>query len=252
MTKTRETLLLEKALYARSDRKREYGCTEVTIGFRRNHLGDEIVDFMSMDAEEVFRCFEIKVSYADLKTDNKKSWYGDYNYLVISDALYEREIDYDDFLPPYVGILKGETLEVVRKAKQHTVQGRDMLKNSLLRSVYWKMRNYAEQGDITSFRQVKKELETVEKDYATYRQEVDRAMWEQQDYETYYACNHQLPSFSIEEAAKEERRQYALRKKGNFSWIREEEGYRCPCCRQLVEKESSYCPFCGKDLRKLS
>lgn len=87
MAKTEETKMLERSLEERSRKKREYGCEEVTIGFKHEGHGDEIVDYMTMDADEVFRCYELKVTLADLKTDNKLSWYGDYNYLVISDLL---------------------------------------------------------------------------------------------------------------------------------------------------------------------
>ena len=60
MSKTQETLSLEAALYALSEKKRYYGCTEVTIGFKKTGHGDEIVDFMSLDADGIFRCYEIR------------------------------------------------------------------------------------------------------------------------------------------------------------------------------------------------
>ena len=82
--KTKETKNLEKALDALSKAKREYGCEEVTIGFKSSGHGDEIVDYMTMDAKGIFKCYELKVTLQDLKTDNKKSFYGDYNYLVVS------------------------------------------------------------------------------------------------------------------------------------------------------------------------
>ena len=100
---------LEQALERDSRKKREYGCTEVTIGFRHNGHGDEIVDYMSMDAREIFRCYELKVSFSDLKSNNHLSWYGDYNYLVISERMLLRPIPYDNYVPPYVGILAGES-----------------------------------------------------------------------------------------------------------------------------------------------
>ena len=250
MSKTEQTYLLENALYERSAKNREYGCAEVTIGFKKDGHGDEIVDFMSMDFNDVVRCFEIKVSLADLKTDNKKSWYGDYNYLVISKELSYRSIDYDDFIPPYVGILVGNGLEVLRKAKQYKVKDRDMLKTSLLRSVYWKMLQYKESSDLDKYKDLLSQLEQVQNDFASYKQEVDRQQWTLQDFSHYYALNHQLSTFSIDQQAKEERKQYFKRQKGEFTWIKQD-GYVCPYCNYKQNTKTNYCPQCGSDLRVL-
>ena len=250
MAKTQETLSLEAALYALSEKKRYYGCTEVTIGFKKTGHGDEIVDFMSLDSDGIFRCYEIKVSYADLKTDNKKSWYGDYNYLVISESMALQDIDYDAYIPPYTGILVGKDLHVKRKAKQYPVNDREMLQMSLLRSVYWKMLQYKKAGNLDDRKALMKQLEDTQKEFASYTQKVDRKMWTVTDYEHYYALNHQLPFFDLEQQVKEERKQYFLRDKQDFHWIKEKT-YTCPICGYRQEKETNFCPQCGTDLREL-
>ena len=38
--------------------------------------------------KDLFRCYEIKVTMQDFRSKAKKSWYGNYNYLVISSKLY--------------------------------------------------------------------------------------------------------------------------------------------------------------------
>lgn len=72
-----ETKRLEKALLlscfgANPRLAKEYGTTEVTIDFQRNGNGRELVDFISYDAKkDLFRCYEIKVTMADFKSNAK-------------------------------------------------------------------------------------------------------------------------------------------------------------------------------------
>ena len=143
--KTKETKNLEKALDALSKAKREYGCEEVTIGFKSSGHGDEIVDYMTMDAKGIFKCYELKVTLQDLKTDNKKSFYGDYNYLVLSSELYEKQsLDkWKEELPPYVGILVIDPdiseKQCVKKPKKIEIHDamKNILKDSLIRTLFY-------------------------------------------------------------------------------------------------------------------
>lgn len=207
MPKTKETLVLENALDKVSREKREYGCEEVTIGFHNEGLGDEIVDFMTMDAKEVFRCYEIKVTLSDLKTDNKKSFYGDYNYLVVSESLYAKHPTWENYIPPYCGILSGEKLTVRKQAKKKEIDDktRSMLKDSLLRSVFWKYENYKDAKDLSLIKDLKKELDEVKQELQQTKRENERIVWTYHDYEFWYRKNHNDPTFSLEDAAKKER-----------------------------------------------
>ena len=255
MTKTAETLKLEKALELRSRKRREYGCTEVTIGFEKGGHGDEIVDYMSLDSTDVFRCFEIKVSLADLKSDNKKSWYGNYNYLVVSDALYHQNPAWGNYIPPYVGILCGENLTAKRNAKEKKIsdEQKSMLKGSLIRSVFWKMEEYKDADNQDVLKELRRNLSEKEEEFAAYKLETERRQWISEDYECYYRRNHQDESFSLEHQAKRERQEYALRKKNLFSWKKEGEKWICPNCgyESSDEQPGNYCSHCGSDLRKL-
>ena len=252
--KTKETKMLEEALDALGKKKREYGCEEVTIGFKNSGHGDEIVDYMSMDAKSVLRCYELKVTLADLKTDNKKSFYGDYNYLVVSKNLYAKNPVWENYIPPYCGILVGEELSVKKQAKKKVIseQMRSMLKDSLLRSVFWKYENYKDAKDLTKFRQLEKELAEKEKELQQTQRETERIVWTYHDYEFWVRKNHSDDSFSIENQAKEERRQCAKRDKGDFTWIKENMRYVCPICHHeaIAGVMSAFCPNCGCDLRK--
>lgn len=251
--KTRETLALEDALDKRSSERREYGCKEVTIGFKKDHHGDEIVDYMSMDSDGVFKCYELKVTLSDLKSDAKKSWYGDFNYLVVSKTLYAKNPIFENYIPPYVGILVGEELSIKKKAKKKEIskEQRDMLKDSLLRSVFWKMDTFRNADNLDKYKLLEKELETSKQELESFRLLNDRKQWTYDDYENWYRKNHQDSSFALEQAAKEERKQYALRKDGKFQWIQEGNTYLCPNCKKHSSNKTDYCPNCGADLRKL-
>ena len=255
MAKTQATLNLEHALDEQSRKKREYGCEEVTIGFHAEGHGDEIVDYMTMDSKDIFRCYELKVTLSDLKTDNKKSFYGDYNYLVVSESLYAKNPSWGNYIPPYVGILSGAKLTVRRQAKKKTItsETREMLKSSLIRSVYWKYENYHDAANLNKYRDLGKQLQETQDELTLVKQQNERTIWTSQDYEFWYRKNHQNPSFTIEQAGKEQRRQYALRQKGEYTWKDENGVLICPSCGKNApdNRKTDFCPFCGTDLRNL-
>jgi hypothetical protein len=248
MSKTPETIELENALDARCRAKREYGSREITIGFAREGHGDEIVDYMSMDSTSVFRCYELKVSVSDLKTDNKKSFYGDYNYLVVSESLYAKHPAFDNYIPPYCGILSGPDLKVRRKAAKRRIseETRQMLKDSLIRTLYWKMVTYQDADRLTDYRGERKKQEEETEKLKAQLAESARKVWTYDDFEYFYRLNHQMPSFTIEAAAKRERHEYALRKENRFT-----DGKVCPHCGASVHPDDCYCAVCGTDLRRL-
>lgn len=63
-----------------------FGCFEVTIGW----FGKDRVDFMTYSTDNTIRCYEIKVTMADLKSSAKQTFIGDYNYLVVINELWEK------------------------------------------------------------------------------------------------------------------------------------------------------------------
>ena len=72
-----------------------------------------------MDSKGTIRCYELKVTKQDLKSHAKKSWYGNYNYLVVTDSLYEKIISqgesWNDYLPDGVGLMVGyESYEYIQ------------------------------------------------------------------------------------------------------------------------------------------
>lgn len=86
---------------------------------------------------------------SDFHSDAKKSWYGNYNYLVISKELYlEQTLDeWKNDVPSDAGIIviNPNTLEkeTVKKASKRdiSVETRTMLKDSLLRTLFYQNQN---------------------------------------------------------------------------------------------------------------
>lgn len=194
MAKRKETVMLEKALQADTRQKRLYGSEEITIGFFKNGLGHEVVDFMTMDTSEVFRCYEIKVTMQDLKSSAKKSFYGHYNYLVITPELWEKIVKSDMDLtqygiPKHVGIITGGSreshgyvfydLHSVRKATRIdiTAEQKEMLKSSIIRSLYWKMEKFRSESDGTLIKELKQELSREKRRAKEEKEERERLYW---------------------------------------------------------------------------
>ena len=84
--KTKLTMAMERALYEHSKAHGVgiYGCFEVSLG---GGYGNERVDYMTMDSNDTFRCYEIKESESDFNSKAKMSFYGDLNYILMPSGL---------------------------------------------------------------------------------------------------------------------------------------------------------------------
>ena len=169
MAKTQQTLEIEQTLERVCRERKIYGCKEVTIGFPNNHMGREICDFVTMDSYGILRCYEIKVSFSDLQSSAKMSWYGHYNYLVIPESMVEKITDYVHKIPDFVGILVANDgqLSSLRKAKiQNISEYREQnLRESMIRSLYFKMEAYRSLADGRTGAKLRKELRETKKNY---------------------------------------------------------------------------------------
>lgn len=150
-TKTVEAILFQ-SLFAQNNPSlaKRYGCAEVTVGFPTKKITvdnrKEIVDFLSYDkrADNLY-CYEIKVSLEDLKSDAAKSFYGNYNYLVVTEELYDRHREevYAAISDKAGIIVCGVSTMSMRAAKtarkiEISNETRKVLKDSLLRSLFYK------------------------------------------------------------------------------------------------------------------
>lgn len=161
--KTEQTLIIEKVLLRgcfgeNPSLAKEYGTSEVTIGFQRNGNGKEIVDFLSYDAKKnTYRCYEIKVSMQDFRSAAKKSWCGNYNYLVVSSELFAEQSKekWKNELPEGVGLIavntttEEKTTILSPKRQNITAETEDVLKTSLLRTLFYQSVKRAERKQQT-------------------------------------------------------------------------------------------------------
>lgn len=93
---------LEHLLYKTLWRKGWYGVYECAIPkclCRKVHR--ERVDMLTYETSGIWRAYELKISKADLHSDNALSWIGNYNYLVCTEDLVEEA---KKILPKDIGI----------------------------------------------------------------------------------------------------------------------------------------------------
>lgn len=98
---TQITKQIKKALYKSNyeyGRLKKFMVAECSIRIFENYKwrDEGVVDFIGVDNNELIYCYEIKQSLSDLKTKNKLTFVGNYNYLVIPNGFYnkyQKEID---------------------------------------------------------------------------------------------------------------------------------------------------------------
>lgn len=171
MAKTKDTLILENALSEMAVQKGFYGCQEVTIGFANKGMGKEIADYILMDPKGLIRCYEIKVSLSDLKSKAKLSWYGNYNYLVVSENLADHIEEWKECVPEHVGIITGPELRSIRRCKFQEVPEDIslMLKESLVRTLYYKLQKSLDAQSIEKQKELQRIIRRQDREICEYK-----------------------------------------------------------------------------------
>lgn len=168
--KTAETLKLEEDIRIATRKIGIYGCFEVTIGF----FGKERVDYMTYEPRTgVFRCYEIKVTKADFHSTAAKSFVGHYNYYVLTKELWDKV---KEEIPDGIGVYVGQNLEKRPKKQKiddksysfyRSINGRskeviitytDMLKESMIRSLYRDSDKLLQSGDEQLLNRLRNEI----------------------------------------------------------------------------------------------
>lgn len=172
---------------------------------------------MTMDSKGIIKCYELKVTLQDLKSDAKKSWYGHYNYLVVSRELYNKVSDWDEYIPKYIGIIVGECLESKRKAQRCEVSTETeiMLKESMIRSMYWKMLKYKDAQSIEKQKKLQSKIRSLEHDNENIRDRALKAERIINEYET-YKCYNDGVDIDLAVLAKAEKEKYRENKKNRL------------------------------------
>lgn len=170
---------------------------------------------MTMDSKGIIKCYELKVTLQDLKSSAKKSWYGHYNYLVVSRELYNQISDWDSYIPKHIGIIVGEYLESKRKAQRCEVPTKTeiMLKESMIRSMFWKMQKYKDAQSIEKQKQLQLKIRGLEREKENIRERALQAERIISDYETYkwYNDGVDIDLAALANAEKEKYRKNRIR-----------------------------------------
>lgn len=142
-----------------------FGCLEVTLGPQ----GSKRVDYMSMDNEEIFRCYEIKISESDFNSSCGHNFVGNYNYYVMPMELYELV---RNKIPENVGaylaikVWNTYTLKLIKKAKyQEVTVDKTILKNSLIRALYRDVCKYYKSNDKKYLENQNQQIKELKKRY---------------------------------------------------------------------------------------
>lgn len=170
MNKNELTHTLENQLWKHTKKRGTFGCFEVTIGW----YGKERVDYLTYDTKGVFRCFEVKVSKSDFYSSNKLSFLGNYNYYVMPQELYNQvKEDIEDFVGVYIS--KGSKLVSVKRAKRQQLKvEKDILKDSMIRSLYRESEKVISNRDTLEIEKLRKELaRSKKKAYQNYKQHMN-------------------------------------------------------------------------------
>lgn len=137
-----------------------FGCPEVTIGW----YGKQRVDFMTMDFKDIFRCYEIKISKSDFKSKHGHNFVGNFNYYVIPKELY---VEVEKEIPKHIGVYtwNGRNLKLTKRPrKQELKVDINILKNSLIRSLYRDACKITNSENIELLARLKNKLSRVEKE----------------------------------------------------------------------------------------
>ncbi len=170
MNKTELTHKLERQLWNHTKKRGTFGCFEVTIGW----YGKERVDYLTYNTKGIFRCYEVKASKADFYSSNKVSFIGHYNYYVMPFELYEEvKEDIDSHIGVFVS--DGEKLSSILRAKRQELGAcEQVLKDSMIRSLYRESEKVISNNDILEIEGLRKELNKSKiKAYQNYKQHMD-------------------------------------------------------------------------------
>ena len=160
MAKTKATLELEKMIWTATYKQGVFGCFEVTIGFR----GNERVDYLTYDTKGIWRCYEIKVSKSDFHSKAHNTFLGHFNYYVMPAELYEQV---KNEIPSHIGVYAEDGL--IKKAKRQELQiDKQILKDSLIRSLYREYDKFIYSQDSDYLQRLKTRINRLEKESRYY------------------------------------------------------------------------------------
>lgn len=167
MAKTDLTIELERAIWSATgkDKQGVFGCFEVTIGW----FGQERVDYLTYDTKGIWRFYEIKVTKSDFHSKARNTFLGHYNYYVMPLELYNQV---KDEIPAHIGVYVGSAFGAssYKKAqKQNLGIDEQILKDSLIRSLYREAEKVIKSDNPTVVESLKRQLIKARSDADNYK-----------------------------------------------------------------------------------
>lgn len=160
---------------------------------------------MTMDSKGILKCYEIKVTLQDLKSDAKKSWFGHYNYLVVTQELFNQIDNFSNYIPKHIGVLIGTRSSGIKAVKQEIpIEQEIMLKESLVRSIYFKLEKYRNAQNLDNVRKLRSKVNQLEKEKNGYRNRALDAEFVIDTYQEYKLENDGV-AINLRELAESER-----------------------------------------------
>jgi hypothetical protein len=144
-----------------------FGCFEVTIGW----FGHERVDYMTYDTNEIWRCYEVKITKSDFHSKNHNTFIGNFNYYIMPQELYEQvKAEIPDGIGVYVpedNSYRGyPELKSARRAScRELMRDEQILKNSMIRSLCREVDKQLQSGNEYRIEQIMREAKRYESQY---------------------------------------------------------------------------------------
>lgn len=124
MSKTKTTKQIESALIKRTAKtKGTYGALEVTLDYNYGRSGYQRCDYVEITNDCVITCYEIKVSWEDLNSNNQLTFDGNRNYLVVPRELAKKIKEEHHFLGS-TGLIEWTNdgiLKTIKSSRHHAV-----------------------------------------------------------------------------------------------------------------------------------
>lgn len=163
------TKRLENKIHGVTTKKGSFGCFEVTIGW----YGKERVDYLTYDANGVFKCYEIKSSVEDFHSQWAHTFVGHYNYYVLTQEVYDAvkdEIPYD------VGVYVEDC--IVKGAKRRVLAVEEnLLRDSMIRSLHRESEKLYYQSTDSYEAHIQTELKEAKKEISRLKSQWNDLLW---------------------------------------------------------------------------
>ncbi len=102
-------------------------------------INNEIVDCLTYNTKNEWRCYELKVSVSDFHSKQAKTFVGNYNYYVIPSTLFDKV---KDEIPENVGVIVNGNSVIKKPKKQGLSVNESVMYYSMIKSLYRNAEKY--------------------------------------------------------------------------------------------------------------